>query len=568
MSRVLGLIGKYELQRLLGQKGLIEVWKAFDTQSKRSVVLKLLHPDLQIDPDFITRFKREVPGISSLGHPNIVKILDYQVFRPKGSDDLKAYIIMNYVKGKTLADYIRYTSRAGQFPSAVDMVHLFTAIGGAIDYAHQHGVIHADIKPSNILLDKQYLLRNLMGEPKLTDFGIAKMLATSTAKFNSQLSTSLYIAPEQALYHPSGNELSDIYSLGVILYEICTGKLPFEDESTADIMMDLSSSMPPSPASINANISQAASDVILRSLAKDPAERFTSASVMMRALAHALDVPIPENLGWFTSLSDQNGASPMLHPLSQSEQADLATSTASLESMYEPADQKDPWSPPASPPATTAPSSTDLRQSPRSRKPGKSQQRAVEKPAPAPKPPRAPRSSKSSSFRSMSIVRKQAAEKLLSVLQKHWASSSRSIAGKVHNVPMAVDTLKGALFHSRAINIHKVHNVPVVDKLKGEDKQKIQGKRQKVQRSYLVACASLLLLLCTAGSLFSFAEYHTYNATYQHDMSLAREGTQHLQRGLGLFETLQQDPLDGATLQKAQHEFTASLMIFSQLDSE
>jgi len=668
MSRVLGLIGKYELQRLLGQKGLIEVWKAFDTQSKRSVVLKLLHPDLQIDPDFITRFKREVPGISSLGHPNIVKILDYQVFRPKGSDDLKAYIIMNYVKGKTLADYIRYTSRAGQFPSAVDMVHLFTAIGGAIDYAHQHGVIHADIKPSNILLDKQYLLRNLMGEPKLTDFGIAKMLATSTAKFNSQLSTSLYIAPEQALYHPSGNELSDIYSLGVILYEICTGKLPFEDESTADIMMDLSSSMSPSPASINANISQAASDVILRSLAKDPAERFTSASVMMRALAHALDVPIPENLGWFTSLSDQNGASPMLHPLSQSEQADLATSTASLESMdepagqkdsgspsanwwslrksqqsaveepapvfapesppaapsgksqqpadeeldvpipedlsrfislsehngvsstphapaqseqadlatsaaslesvYEPTDQKAPWSPPASPPATTAPSSTDLRQSPRSRRPGKSQQRAVEKPAPAPKPPRAPRSSKSSSFRSMSIVRKQAAEKLLSVLQKHWASTSRSIAGKVHNVPMAVDTLKGALFHSRAINIHKVHNVPVVDKLKGEDKQKIQGKRQKVQRSYLVACASLLLLLCTAGSLFSFAEYHTYNATYQHDMSLAREGTQHLQRGLGLFETLQQDPLDGATLQKAQHEFTASLMIFSQLDSE
>src|SRR6266487_4168188 len=568
MSRVLGLIGKYELQRLLGRGSLAEVWKAFDTRLKRSVALKLLHSDLQVDPNFITRFEREMPVISSLGHPNIVQIFDYQVFRPRGSDNLKAYIVMNYVKGRTLADYIRHTSRAGQFPSAADMIHLFTAIGGAIDYAHQHGVIHADIKPSNILLDKQYLLRNLMGEPKLTDFGIAKMLATSTAKFNSQLSTSLYIAPEQALYHPSGNELSDIYSLGVILYEICTGKLPFEDESTADIMMDLSSSMPPSPASINANISQAASDVILRSLAKDPAERFTSASVMMRALAHALDVPIPENLGWFTSLSDQNGASPMLHPLSQSEQADLATSAASLESVYEPTDQKAPWSPPASPPATTAPSSTDLRQSPRSRRPGKSQQRAVEKPAPAPKPPRAPRSSKSSSFRSMSIVRKQAAEKLLSVLQKHWASTSRSIAGKVHNVPMAVDTLKGALFHSRAINIHKVHNVPVVDKLKGEDKQKIQGKRQKVQRSYLVACASLLLLLCTAGSLFSFAEYHTYNATYQHDMSLAREGTQHLQRGLGLFETLQQDPLDGATLQKAQHEFTASLMIFSQLDSE
>src|SRR6266566_3885047 len=341
MSRVLGLIGKYELQRPLGQERLIEVWRAFDTRSKRSVVLKLLHPDLQVDPDFITCFKREMPGISSLGHPNIVKILDYQVFRSKGSDNLKAYIVMNYVRGQTLADYIRYTSRAGQFPSAADMVHLFTAISGAIDYAHQHRVIHADIKPSNILLDKQYLLRNLMGEPKLTDFGLARMLAASTAKFNSQLNPSLYIAPEQALYHSAGNELSDIYSLGVMLYEICTGKLPFEGESTAGVTMDLSSSMPPSPASINANISQAASDIIMRSLAKDAAERFTSASTMMRALAHALDVPTPENLGWFTSLSEQNGASPMLHPLPQSEQAHLDRSTASLESIHEPADQKD-----------------------------------------------------------------------------------------------------------------------------------------------------------------------------------------------------------------------------------
>ncbi len=750
MNKDLALIGRYELQRSLGRGSLAEVWKAFDTRLKRSVALKLLHSDLH-DPNFITRFEREMPVISSLGHPNIVQILDYQVFRPRGSDNLKAYIVMNYVKGRTLADYIRHTARAGQFPSAADMVHLFMAAGVAIDYAHQHGVIHADIKPSNILLDRQYLLRNPMGEPKLTDFGIAKMFATNTGKFNSQFSTPLYIAPEQALHYPAGNELSDIYSLGVILYEICTGRLPFEGESNSDIMMHLTSSMPPSPASINPSISQAVSDVVLRSLAKDPAERFASAPAMIRALAHALAVPIPGNLGWFIALSDHNGvspvldpssqgeradldtsaaslesmdepaeqkapwsspanwwssrksqqttveqpapvlpseppsvvrsktsqqpaveqpapvlaleppaapsgksqqpaveeldvpipehlsrlislldhdgASPMLHPPTQSERADLDTPTASLESMDESAEQKAPWSPPASPPATIplsdqdgespvldpssqgeradldastaslesidepadqkAPWSSSAKwwsprksqqptveepapvlalesppaapsgksQQPAVEEPaavlapesspavpsGKSQQPAVEKPGPAPKLPRAPSSWKLGSFRS--IVRKPAAERPVSVLQKHRPTSARSMAGKVHNVPVAVD-------------------------LKGKDKQRIQGKRQKARRPYFVACALFLLLLGTAGSLFSLNEYQTYNAKYHADMSLAREGIQHLQRGVALLETLQQNPLNAPTVQKAQHEFTASLMIFSQLDSE
>src|SRR6266567_2086118 len=162
MNKDLGLIGRYELQRPLGRGSLAEVWKAFDTRLKRSVALKLLHSDLQVDPNFITRFEREMPVISSLGHPNIVQIFDYQVFRPRGSDNLKAYIVMNYVKGRTLADYIRHTSRAGQFPSAADMVHLFMAAGVAIDYAHQHGVIHADIKPSNTLLATNLVIFTLL----------------------------------------------------------------------------------------------------------------------------------------------------------------------------------------------------------------------------------------------------------------------------------------------------------------------------------------------------------------------------------------------------------------------
>jgi serine/threonine protein kinase len=673
MSKDLGLIGKYELQRPLRRGSSVEVWKAFDTRLKRSVVLKLLHPDLQVNPDFITRFEREVPVISSLGHHNIVQILDSLVFRPKGSQDLQAYIVMNYVRGPTLADYIRHTSRAGQFPSAADMVHLFTAIGDAIDYAHQRNVIHAGLKPSNILLDDQYLLRNPMGEPKLTDFGIAKMLATSTGKLKSQPGTPLYIAPEQALYYPAGNKLSDIYSLGVILYEICTGRVPFEGESNSDIVMHITGSMPISPALINPSISQAASDVVLRSLAKNPAERFTSAPVMMRALGDALNVPIPEHLSWFISLPDHDGTSPVLHLPSQSEHADLDTSNASLESVDKPAGQKAPWSPSArwwsprtsqqstveqpapvlalEPPAAPSgksqqpaveeldvpipehlgrlislldhdsappmlhsptqseradldtptaslesmddsteqktprsPSATwwlsresqrpaveqpvpvlpseppsDVRSKP-SQQPAvedpapvptpealpaapaaKFLESAVEKPAPAAKLPRVPRSRKLGSLRP--IARKHAAEKPVPVLQKHQPGSTRSMAGKAQNVPVAVD-------------------------LKGEDKQRNQGKRQKARRPYFVACALFLLFFGTAGSLFSLNEYRTYSAKYQHDMSLAREGIQHLQRGVALFETLQQNPLDAPTVQKAHHEFTASLMILSQLDSE
>jgi serine/threonine protein kinase len=163
---------------------------------------------------------------------------------------------------------------------------------------------------------------------------------------------------------------------------------------------------------------------------------------------------------------------------------------------------------------------------------------AVEKPAPAPKPPRTPRSWKLGSIRS--IVRKQAAKKPVSVLQKHHSSSPRLMAGKVHDVK-------------------------AVDKLNGVDKQSIKGTRKRARRPYFVAFA-LLLLLC--GSLFSLVEYQTYSAKYHDDMSLAREGIQHLRTGVLLLETLQQNPFDAPTVQKARQEFSAALMISSQLDSE
>src|ERR1700680_2780747 len=169
-------LGKYELQERLGQGGMAEVWRALDTELKRHVAIKLLHANLQADPDFVARFQPEAQAIASLRHPNIVQIHDFQVSLPPESATPTPYMVMAYIEGQTLADYIADTSSQGKIPSPIEIVNIFTSISQAVDYAHQKGMIHRDIKPSNILLDRHNTERNPMGEPILTDFGLARLL--------------------------------------------------------------------------------------------------------------------------------------------------------------------------------------------------------------------------------------------------------------------------------------------------------------------------------------------------------------------------------------------------------
>src|SRR5437588_2225506 len=228
MSTNLRRLGKYELLERLGRGGMAEVWKARDTQLQRYVAIKILHANLQEDPNFITRFEREAQLIASLHHPNIVQIHDFQVSRSSESEAPIAYMVMDYVEGGTLVDYIASTSARGNIPSPTEIVHLFTSISLAIDYAHQKGMIHRDIKPANILLDQRNTVRNPMGEPVLTDFGVAKLLGVSSSTLSSsQSGTPLYSSPEHARGYP-GNERSDLYALGIILYEMVTGVPPFQ----------------------------------------------------------------------------------------------------------------------------------------------------------------------------------------------------------------------------------------------------------------------------------------------------------------------------------------------------
>lgn len=320
-------LGKYELQERLGRGGMAEVWKAFDPQLKRYVAIKFVQTNLRADPTFVSRFVREAQAVASLRHPNIIRVYDFETSTTDPEDSM-AYMVMDYVEGQTLADYIRSASAVHQFPSASEIVHLFTPICDAIDYAHKHGMVHRDIKPANILLDKHETARNRMGEPILSDFGIVKMIGSSTGTLtSSSVGTPLYISPEQAKGQP-GNEASDIYSLGVTLYEVCTGVPPFRGDSPFAIMHQHISTPPPSPSLINPSLPPALETAILRSLAKDPAERFPSAAAMRRAL----EEPLKQIIGSIDTIEQSaSGERTVLSGPTQSPPASVLTEETSAD---------------------------------------------------------------------------------------------------------------------------------------------------------------------------------------------------------------------------------------------
>jgi serine/threonine protein kinase len=275
-------LGRYELRAPLGRGGAGEVWRAFDAQNQRVVAIKIFHPDLwQSDPHFLTRFRREGQVLTSLQNDHLVQIRDANIDRPAQSNETAAYLVMDYVDGQTLADYIHLTSHKGIFPPVADIVYLFTCLGLAVDYLHQAGITHGDIKPRNILLNKQNTTRFEGGEPLLSEAGLGRIVGEQVT-----IADPFYISPEQARGAPA-NRRSDIYALGVILYEICTGVQPFRAESSVAIMQQHINALPTPPALINPHVPNALSEVILRALAKDPATRFSSASGLAAAIADA-----------------------------------------------------------------------------------------------------------------------------------------------------------------------------------------------------------------------------------------------------------------------------------------
>jgi len=307
------VLGKYELREPLGRGGMAEVWKAFDTQLQRYVAVKLLHPDLQADPTFLTRFEQEARAVASLHHPHIVQVYDFHIAPSPESNEPKAYMVMTYIEGQTLAQALTQRLASQHAFSPTEIVQLMSAVSSAVDYAHANGMIHRDLKPANILLDQRNTTLHPLGEPFLSDFGIAKMMGTSTVT-QPRFGTPTYLSPEQALGAP-GNELSDLYSLGIILYELLTGAPPFRGPTPMSILMQHVNTAPTPPTLLNPSLPPAVSDVILQSLQKDPAHRFSSASSLTIALAQAFQVPAPEELVQRAQQGDPLGGATYFRPL-------------------------------------------------------------------------------------------------------------------------------------------------------------------------------------------------------------------------------------------------------------
>ncbi len=268
--------GKYMVTRRLGRGGMAEVYQAHDPVLDRPVAIKVILPHLAADEGFVARFRREAKLIASLRHPHIVQIFDFDVLNDQ------PFMVMEYLAGETLKTRLATLRASGMQMLLNDSVRLLDALASALDYAHARGAVHRDLKPANILFTAQ-------DELVLTDFGIAKLLdQTAQLSMTGEIvGTPAYMSPEQAAGKTVDNR-SDLYALGVVAYELATGRVPFHGDSPTAVLMQHLLESPPEPRTFNLSLPIAAERVILQALAKEPAARFDSASAFTQAFRTAL----------------------------------------------------------------------------------------------------------------------------------------------------------------------------------------------------------------------------------------------------------------------------------------
>lgn len=287
-GRVLG--GRYQLQEVIGRGGMAEVYLGIDQRLGREVAIKVLRQDLAQDPAFISRFRREAQSAASLNHPNIVSVFDTgedQV--PVGIHTVTVpWIVMERVTGMTL----RQVSASNKKISPERALDIVSEVLAALDYSHRHGIVHRDIKPANIMI-------TTTGSVKVMDFGIARALADASATMthtNAVMGTAQYLSPEQARGE-SVDARSDLYSTGCLLYELLTGQPPFVGDSPVSIAYQHVSEQPMLPSGLNPVVPAAFDGVILKSLAKSPAERYQSAAAMRADIESLLNGVAPAGVG-------------------------------------------------------------------------------------------------------------------------------------------------------------------------------------------------------------------------------------------------------------------------------
>jgi beta-lactam-binding protein with PASTA domain/predicted Ser/Thr protein kinase len=261
--------GRYRVLRRVGSGGMADVVCAEDLQLGRNVAIKLLHRRFAADEEFVERFRREASSAAGLQHPHVVAVYD------RGAWDGTYYIAMEYLEGRTLKKLVQEEAPLAA-PRAIDLT---IQILRAARFAHKRGIIHRDLKPHNVIIDGE-------DRAKVTDFGIAKAGASDMTQTGSIMGTAQYLSPEQAQGF-AVSAPSDLYSVGIILYEMLTGRVPFEGESAVTIALKQVSEAPVPPSAHNPGVPPALEAVVLRALEKDPARRFADADEFIAALEHA-----------------------------------------------------------------------------------------------------------------------------------------------------------------------------------------------------------------------------------------------------------------------------------------
>jgi eukaryotic-like serine/threonine-protein kinase len=280
---------RYQLDHKIGSGGMADVWLAEDTELDRKVAIKILHERFAQDSEFVQRFQREAQSAAGLQHPNVVGVFDRGSFRDS------YFIAMEYVDGPSLKDLVK----GGM--GAQDAINFTRQILKAARFAHRKGIIHRDLKPQNVLIDDE-------GRARVADFGIARGGENSDiTATGSVMGTAQYLSPEQAQGKPT-TPRSDIYSIGVILYEALTGRVPFEGDSAVAVALKQVSETPRRPSAINPDIPPALDAVVMRALAKDPEARFKDADAFLKGLdaaERAPDQPRPEDTAAFAAVSPE-----------------------------------------------------------------------------------------------------------------------------------------------------------------------------------------------------------------------------------------------------------------------
>lgn len=286
MSNLVGkTIGFYEVKEKLGKGAMAEVYKAYHPKLERYAALKIIFPGLADEADFLSRFEMEGKALARLDHPNIVRIYDF------GEDEETqcCYLVMEYIAGDTLKEWLH---KRGEL-SLEQVLPILRDVSEALDYAHGQDVLHRDVKPANIMFAGD-------GRAKLGDFGVAKLIIGDEARLTQTgtiIGTPAYMSPEQAKGEKEIRTCSDIYSLGVVLYEVLTGQIPFTGETAVDVMLKRLQEKPIPPRTYNPDISERVQDVILKVLAIEPEKRYQRAGELVAAFDSAVAAASPGQVG-------------------------------------------------------------------------------------------------------------------------------------------------------------------------------------------------------------------------------------------------------------------------------